>query len=536
MKKKVFKILVSVVLTFSFCFGMAGCGGGSATGMVVGTTEGVDSINPLAAETMVSWEVFSLVYDPLVRYDESFEAQPCLAESWESNDDGTEWTFHLADATWHDGKAFTSEDVKCTYELMASSYLYGLYMENIDKIKCPDKKTVVIECSAPKANMLQNPTPILPAHIWGNLGDEATEFSNEGVIGTGPYKFVSQDDTTVNIELNAEYFGNAAKIPAYAFVEYKSEDGLASALKTGEVTGATNLTATQLKELQKEDGVDAIAGDANGFTHVAFNQSNSNKSTGNPALKEKVVRQAIELCTDKEAIVAKAYGGLSTAGTTLVNEGNRYHYTPTGDELRDFDTDKANEVLDAAGFLDSDGDGIREAKGNKLEFRIISISDNTPEVKAAQIMKKGCREAGIELKTETMDSGKMWDEEWAFNYDILIDGYGGDVDPSCICGILRSDYYAADGNTNDFGYESAEFDRLFAEQGAQVNKADRISTMKQLQKVAYDDCPLFVLVYDNYVQAVRSDTIKGFKQIPENGAYFFNNTIDNYVNAEMITE
>ena len=135
-----------------------------------------------------------------------------------------------------------------------------------------------------------------------------------------------------------------------------------------------------------------------------------------------------------------------------------------------------------------------------------------------------------------MDSGKMWDEEWAFNYDILIDGYGGDVDPSCICGILRSDYYAADGNTNDFGYESAEFDRLFAEQGAQVNKADRISTMKQLQKVAYDDCPLFVLVYDNYVQAVRSDTIKGFKQIPENGAYFFNNTIDNYVNAEMITE
>lgn len=536
MKKELFKVVVCAILAFSFCFSMAGCGGGSAAGMVVGTTEGVDSMNPIAAETMVSWEVFSLIYDPLVRYDESFEAQPCLAESWESNDDGTEWTFHLTDARWHDGEDVTSEDVKCTYELMASSYLYGLYMENIDKIECPDDKTVVIKCSDPKANMLQNPTPILPAHVWGDLGDEAMEYENADAIGTGPYKFASKDDTTVNLELNADYFGTAAKMPAYSFVEYKSEDGLASALKTGEVTGATNLTATQMGELEKEDGVDVIAGDANGFTHVAFNQSDSKDSKGNPALKEKVVRQAIELCTDKEAIVAKAYGGLGTPGTTLVNEGDKYHYTPQGDELRDFDTDRANKLLDEAGFVDTDGDGIREANGNKLEFNIISISDNTPEVKAAQIMKKGCKEAGIELNCETMDSGKMWDEEWVFNYDILIDGYGGDVDASCICGILRSDYYASDDNTNDFGYVNPEYDRLFNLQASQINEADRINTMKQLQKVAYDDCPMFILVYDNYVQAVRSDTIKGFKQIPENGAFFFNNTIDNYVNAELITE
>lgn len=536
MKNKVLKILVSAILAFSFCFSMAGCGGGTAAGMVVGATEGVDSLNPVVAETLVSFEVFQLIYDPLVKCDENYEVVPALAESWESNDEGTEWTFHLTDAKWHDGEEFTSEDVKCTYEQMASSSMYSIYLEGIDKVTCPDKKTVKITCTEPKANMLQNPTPILPAHIWADLGDEAADFANDEAIGTGPYKFVSQDDATVNLEVNEEYYGEKAKVPAYTFMEYKSEDGLASALKAGEISGATNLTATQYKELEKEDGVDVVSGNAIGFTHVGFNVSDSKKSTGNPALKEKVVRQAIELCTDKDAIIAKAYGGFGTAGTTMVNEGDRYHYTPEGNELRNYDPDRANAILDEAGFVDTDGDGIREANGNKLEFSIISISDNTPEVKAAQIMKKGCKEAGIELNCETMDSGKMWDEEWVFNYDMVIDGHAGDVDASCICGIIKSDYYGSDDNTNDFGYVNPAYDKLFAEQAALVDENARISKMKELQKMAYEDCPIIVLVYDNYIQAVRTDTVKGFKQIPDSGAFFFNNTNINYVNAEMATE
>ncbi len=535
MKMKIGKILACAVLAFSMSFSMIGCGS-SAAGVVVGITEEVDSMNPLVAENMVSFEVFSLIYDPLIKFDENYDAVPCLAESWETNEDGTEWTFHLADAAWHDGEPVVAEDVKLTYELMESSYLYGTYATDIDEIKCPDDKTVILKCEKPKVNLLRSTIPILPAHIWAELGEDgAYEYANDDCIGSGPYVFAGKDDTTINLTLNENYFAEGGKVPSYSFILYKSQDGLASALKTGEVAGATSLGATQLKAMAKEDGISIIEGSVNGWTNVFINVSDSEGSTGHPLLKEKSVRQAIEYCTDKEAIIEKAYGGVGIVADTIVPiTDTQYHYTP--EKTRKYDVDEANALLDAAGYVDSDNDGIREANGKPIEFRMAAVADNTEEVKAAQIIAGGCEKAGIKIKFETMDSGKMWDDAWEFNYDMMISGYGGDLDPSTILGVFASSFYAEWDGTNDFGYVSAAYDNLYAKQGTIVDEAERAEVINQMQQIVYEDAPAIMLLYDSYVQAVRTDVVTGFEQIPEGGSYFFNSTIVNYLNAEMAAE
>ncbi len=87
--------------------------------------------------------------------------------------------------------------------------------------------------------------------------------------------------------------------------------------------------ATQLKAMAKEDGISIIEGSVNGWTNVFINVSDSEGSTGHPLLKEKSVRQAIEYCTDKEAIIEKAYGGVGIVADTIVPiTDTQYHYTP----------------------------------------------------------------------------------------------------------------------------------------------------------------------------------------------------------------
>lgn len=534
MRKKLSRLVICFVLAFTLCFGATGCGGGQANGMVIGTTEFVDTLNPLTAWSNISIEAFTLIYDPLVRYDENLESTPCLAEDWDVSKDNLTWTFKLAEATWHDGEAFTSEDVKFTYELLlgelGSASYYGSYVTGIEEITCPDDRTVVIKCSEPKANMLQSTAPILPEHIWSEVAEADLEtYENENPIGTGPYMLSAMDETTLSLTLNESYFGTPGKVPAYTFVEYDSADSAAQALKTGEITGATSLSATQLEELKGEEGIDVISGTYPGFTQLAFNMSDD--STGNPLMKDKTIRHAIEYCTDKKQVVDMAYGGAGKVGTTMIHDGDKYHWEPTEDVLRDYDVDKANEILDAAGYTDTNGDGIREANGEPLKFELISISDNTEEVKIGQIIKSGCQKAGIEIECVTMDSGALSDKIYEYSYDMFIWGWGADVDPGAIMTILTEGY-----GYNEPGWYNDEYEALYAAQATEMDDAKRMEIIHDMQKLVYEEAPYAIIVYDNFIQAVRSDTIEGFKQIPNGGCYFLNMSIVNYINASMVTE
>jgi peptide/nickel transport system substrate-binding protein len=227
------------------------------------------------------------------------------------------------------------------------------------------------------------------------------------------------------------------------------------------------------------------------------------------------------------------YGDAGDVGTTIINPGDKFHYEPTAGELRLYDPEKAAGILEAAGYKDTDGDGIREAAdGTKLSFELISIADNTQEVKTAQMIAAGCAEAGIEIVLTTMDSGALTDLIYAGDYDLYIWGWGADVDPTVITKIFITDEWW---NLNETGFSDARYDELFYAQMNEMDEAARIEMIREMQKIAYENAHYNVFIYDNYIQAIRSDKWEGYQQVPQgSGGLFLNMTACNFMNMTAI--
>jgi peptide/nickel transport system substrate-binding protein len=532
------KQVLAFIFTFILLFNCTACGSqGTASEEVsfkLAIQEEIDTFNPLSAWSIVSAEALMLVYDPLVRYDEAYGPVPCLATSWDVSDDQLTWTFHLAeDVKWSDGEPLTSADVKFTYETFydQESYLYSSYLEGINSIETPDEYTVVVTTDYPKANMLLNTTPIVPEHIWGQIAEEELyTWIDEKVIGTGPFKYSperSSEGVYVFVK-NQDYFGEKKPfIDTLVLVLYENSDTIATALELGEIDAAAAIAPAQSVTLAKNENVELINAAIPGFSMVAINMAPEEYGgSGNPLLRDKLIRQALDYCVDREYILELAYSNAGTAGHTLINPGNPYHYEPTAEEIRGFDPAAAAQILEEAGYKDTNGDGIREdAQGNPLSFELINISDNSEEIKTAQIITSSARDAGIELRLTTMDSGALSDSLLAYDYDIHIWGWGADADPGTILSIFTTDY------ANETGFSNARYDELYSAQMEEMDEASRIVLVKEMQQILYDESPYLIYVHDDYVQAIRADRWTGYAIIPSvDGGLFYNLTYDNYMN------
>ena len=169
---KMIVIMISLIMILSlFQASVLGAENKEPEVMRIGITVEVDSLSPLISYSQIGYEVFMLIYDSLVTFDENLEPVPGLAKKWTVSDDETEWTFVLRDdVKWHDGESFTSSDVKFTYDLLLENELgmYSGYLGGITEVSCPDDYTVVMKTENPKANMLFNSCPILP-NIYGRM-------------------------------------------------------------------------------------------------------------------------------------------------------------------------------------------------------------------------------------------------------------------------------------------------------------------------------------------------------------------------------
>jgi peptide/nickel transport system substrate-binding protein len=542
--RRLFPLILSVLMTLSVLFlpvlaaRQPAADADTASILRIATSEDVDSLSPLVAYERAASELFLLTYDSLVSFDEDLEPRPDLAASWEVSEDNLTWTFHLQEGVlWHDGEPFTSADVKYTYELLMETELgmYPPFLEGISSIETPDDLTVVIGTDEPKANMLQNPTPILPMHIWGEMDLAALEsFDNDAVIGTGPFKFKEwKRGQYLSLAANPDYFLTPPNIGGVVFTIFTNRDTMAQAIINNEVDVTMGLYPSQLGNLTADPNIDVYEFADNGFTQLAINCWADSASKGNPLLRDAIIRQAIDYAVDKQGIIDIAFEGSGTLATTLVSPATPFwHYEPAPEELRSFDLAKAAALLDAAGYRDTNGDGVREdAAGNPLKFRFMVRSDNTREVKAGQMIKGSLLEVGIETSLNTVDDGVLNDAIIASDYDLFIWGWGGDVDPTTILGLLTTGQI--DGN-NEPRYSNAEFDAAYALQMTILDEAERQAVVFQAQQIAYAEAPFVIISYDESIQAVRKDNLTNVTPVGgDEGPIIYANTNYNYLQAKM---
>ncbi len=504
------------------------------TTLTVAVSQEVDSLSPFLAVRRITTALGRLMYDFLTNYDpKTGKTVPGLAESWDTSTDGLTWTYKIRETNWTDGKPVTAEDARWTFDTMmkdeAAATANGNFVENFESVAAPDARTLVIKLKSPQATMLALDVPILPKHEWENAGD-FSKFNNDKkfpIVGDGPWILSKYEaNNAITLVPNKKFWRGAPKFDKLVFRHIDDPDAQVEALKAGEVSFVSALTAAQATSLESVDNITVNKAKGKRFQAITINpgaklQDGTEFGDGNKALKDPVVREALVRTIDREAIYKTAYGGFGEAnGGEIPSRYKDYHWEPTAAEAIGFDIAKANQLLDGAGYAKG-SDGIRAKGGQKLSFRF-NVHNDTPQyVQAAEMMREWAKEAGMELKVEPVSEvGALLD---AGTYDILTTGWSVNPDPDYILGINKcSGLPAKMGGPylSDAYYCNPEYDKLYDQQLAELDTGKRAAIVKQMQQVLYKDNVFVVWGYADQLEAFRSDVIEKMTPQPDPGGNY----------------
>jgi peptide/nickel transport system substrate-binding protein len=484
----------------------------------VGWTQEPDTLNPLVYETVQAGLIFREgLYETLVGVSTELEPEPLLAQSWEMEEEGRKWTFHLVeDAVWHDGEPFTAADVKFTIEYIKEYELPGLlsYVEAIKSVEAPDDYTVVIHYETPLATTLYDLQSvwIVPKHIWEGISGEEKgplTFPNPNPIGTGPFKLVRwEKQQEFVLEANEDYWQGRPNLDRVVFEYFSNMGTMLLSLKEGTIDVIPwEIPPTAVDELKENPDIEVVMQPNLYYRWINFNVSGG----GNPALAVKEVRQALNHAIDRQFLVDLIHQGYAYPGVQIIQKASPLWFN---DQLEpyEFDLDLARSLLSEAGFEDSDGDGIREnEEGTELALTLLIINRWPEEVNAAEQIKSWWKEIGVDLTLQPSDAGTILGQSVPLTHDMYLWGFSGNPDPTFSLNIMLERQI---GMWNGSGYANPEYDELFDTQKETMDQEERQRIIYQMQEIVQEDAPHAILYYMNAIGAYRSDKFTGFVAMP----------------------
>jgi peptide/nickel transport system substrate-binding protein len=408
---------------------------------------------------------------------------------------------------------------------------------------------VVFTTKKPSVQMLSMYVYILPKHIWEKVPPSETKsFPNEPAIGSGPFQAVEwKKGQYARLKANPDYFREAPELDEIIFQFYDNDDTMVQALKNDDVDYISGIPINLFKSLKNQEGIETNSAPDAGFTELGFNLYEPSPelieefdapetTTGNPALLDPKVREAINWAIDEDALTRKVLQGEGVPGSTLVPPVlAKYHLQLDESELQGFDIKRSKELLEQAGWKDTDGNGIVDKNGEDLELRLFVRSEDKDSVTEGQFIEGWFEEAGIGLETKAISDTALTDAIYAADYDMFIWGWGSDADPDFILSVLTCDQIMG---WSDTFWCNDDYSRMYGEQKEQLDLDERAKTIKEMQRVAYEDNPYVIFYYDNQTEAWRTDKFTGWTKTPTTAdpgqiAYTFSN--EGYLNLKPVS-
>lgn len=497
--------------------------------MRVAHTQEIDTLNPFTAVFLISTQIGRLMYEYLtVNSAESSNPEPGLAESWTTSSDNLTWTFKIREAKWSDGQPITAKDAAFTYNLIMSNEdaaaANGVAVTNYESVTATDDRTLVVKTKAPQASMLSSEVPIVPEHVWSKVADVKGFENTEALpaVGSGPFVLTGyQAGQTTSLKANDNFWRGRPKVDTLQFVKYENSDAAVQGLRKGDVDVVYGLTPAQFGALKSEQGIATNEGRNRRFAEITMNPSNPKSDgtafgNGNPILKDLAVRQALDHAIDVQTIVDKVKQGFAEPATQLIPPVYPdWHFTPAAGQKREYDRDKANALLDQAGYPRG-ADGVRTDKqGNPIRLRLLGATDNTQQQQMAAFIREWFAALGIGLVPEFKSSNESSDDQNAGNFDLAFTGWSVGPDPDSMlaqqtCAVVGTDL-------SDSNFCNEEYDRLYAQQQTELDKEKRKQIVQQMQSILYDNVSALILTYDKALEAYRSDRFTGFVRQPKDG-------------------
>ena len=507
--------------------GETGAAGDSGEDILrIGWAQDPQTLNPFTGLDEESYTVWAINWDLLVNFsEEDLSPAPGIAESWEVSDDRKTVTFKIAERNWSDGVPVTSKDVKWSLETLGGEgELFTSYTNNVTSITTPDDETVVIKTSRPDARIVGGLfIYILPEHIWGKVPLEQLTTSYQPdlpLVGTGPFIVTEfERDRIIRMEQNPEFTGGTPNFDQVQFVKYGTQDAVERALDLGEIDSVVEVQATTFESLGNKENIETVDSPSPSFTQLAFNLCPENlcpDANFNPAIQDLDVRKAIAYSIDRERINEIANRGSSfVANGFLPSFYESFYEEP--DEIYAFDPEKANQILDDAGWT-REGDGIRTKDGEELSFDVLVRSESQSNIQAAKLISEMTREVGIEYNVEVVSVDKLTeltirsvDGKPAPDFDSFIWGWGGDpYDPSFLLSLMTTDEI---GGSSDSFFSNEEYDQLFTEQAGVFDTEQRKELISRMNNILQEEVAYVVLTEDPNLQAYRTDRVANVEAV-----------------------
>jgi len=512
----------------------------------VGTVEAADSLNPFVGYGTIDYEAWCLNYDFVIGYGPDGAPAPAIAESWEVSDDGLVWTLKIREgAVWSDGEPVTAADVAFSYNYVIENdlYAYSSYTELIDEAVAIDDSTCEVRCSAPKADMERLYIYCIPEHIWSGIDDPEKHKVTYPFVGSGPFQIQEwKRGSHILLTRNPDYWGTEPTIDEIYFEFYTNADTMTQDLEIGTIDAACGVPPAQYEQVAQQDGFQGFEGNVFTWDYLCFNCYGEDTSLGHPVLRDVRFRQALAWAIDKKKLAEIGWGGYARPATTIVPPGQwpgdfDAHYAPSREETFGFDMARANQLLDEAGYPDSNGDGIREYEGKRIRLRLQARTSSVESQRMGKLIADWLTECGLDIKYSVIDDGALSDAlynydagfHYAPDYDLYLWSYAGYADPG---GTLASFTTAQIEGWNDPCWSNTEYDELCALQFSQMDKAERLETIHRLQQIFYVECPQIALTYPDTLEIGNTAEWEGYTPFLGGLALLNAFNVDTYLDLE----
>ncbi|XID92672.1 ABC transporter substrate-binding protein [Paenibacillaceae bacterium WGS1546] len=462
------------------------------------------------------YEAAFALYNGLVKFDESLNFIPDLAESWTTEEDELTWTFQLKQGiTFHDGTPFNADAVVSYYtKMLDNTFNLGssTLWSPIDKIVKVNDHTVQIVTKDPYGGMLNTlahgsaliPSPAALEKFGADYGLNP--------VGTGPYMLEKiEPGTQVVLKANDNYFGGK---PAYKQITFKyvgDASARIAALKSGQVDVIDAVPVEMAEDLKASANIELIEKPGLQVFGIGLNQTNA-------ILQDQKVREAFNYAVQKDAIIHVLFKGYGTVLSSPLAP-NTTGYVDAGEYP--YDEAKAKELLQEAGWT-AGGDGILVKNNQRMSFKLRTPEGMYPnDVLVAEAIQSQLKKIGVEVVIDKVEKSTFWDSikvpKAKVDFDMVMFGYNpshgnGGIQLDAMF-MTNPDEAGSPPQWNFNWYSNNAVDELIRSANKQVDQSLRTEQLGQAEKMIWNDAPYIWLYAKNNIVA-KSKDVEGVSVLP----------------------
>lgn len=465
-------------------------------------------INPVLSQTNdADRDLVQLIYSSLFKYNGQGRLVNDLVDSYTIEDEGLTYQISLKkNVRWHDGQPLTADDVIFTIELIKDPEYNSPLRNNWQNVETEkiDNFNFRLKIKSVYAPFLHNLTfGVLPKHLWQEISPANFTLAEYDLkpIGSGPYKFKElskvKNGKINSIELvrNEEFYLDKPYIESLILKFYNSQQELVEAYQRKQIDGLSTVSVSHLEELNNNFTLHQI--NLPIYYAIFFNQNKSK------ALADKTVRLALAYATDKQNIIDQVLAGYGQSIDSPLLPGCLGYKEDV--KVYDFALEHANNILEADGWSDEDGDGVREKeiKEETVKLEINLVASDWPEIEAsAKLIQEQWQKVGARVNLQIVDSlALQQDYLRPREYQALLFGeaLGADPDPFA----FWHSSHRKDPGLNIALYQNKDVDKLLEEARQNLDSEARSEKYREFQELLVEDVPAVFLFSPTYLYPVN---------------------------------